>query len=105
MAANELILPKVESWGRGITGDTKQGRDWTCPHCREFDIRAPSTGNKIVGFTTNPPPYSGTGTLRVGAVIVECPNCFETFWLHIDYLSVVMYSRYCEAWPKQKAEK
>jgi len=98
-----LLVPIFRTWGRGINGDTRQGRDWACPHCQRFAIHSVVDGGKqIVGFTTQPPLYSGTGDLRSGAVIVECPECFGTFWLHVSYLAVQLYGSYCPAWPKRQ---
>jgi len=88
-------MPKKESkfkdWGVQPHQGMRHNWDVTsCPHCNhDFNQYRMLYCRFIVGFTTKEeyrrPTYDGTkivGFYAEGAVILECPKCFEHSWIH-----------------------
>lgn len=72
-----------ESWGASIEG-VPCSKGWDCLNCGfKFDRGHKLLGSAVVGFSRDKWSISGPYE-RLGGVIMECPNCFEKVWFHVD---------------------
>lgn len=72
-----------KSWGVGIEG-VPCSKSWRCLNCGfDFDRGGRLLGSAVVGFSKEKWSISGPFE-RLGGIIMECPNCFEKIWFHVD---------------------
>ncbi len=61
------------------------------------------TGDLVAGFTPHGAPkaaYRDDGS----ALVLECPRCFESWWIHISAELVINIAPHCKDWPERKRE-
>lgn len=114
---------ELKSWGDGRGGlddSVVRSVDLDCPNCNWSPMACYKTTGEpwhrhIVGFTTDCPP-SQTLALkmfgfgydvkeRLGAVIIECPQCFSKFWFHLTEDGLEYCKKWCPQWPGYQPEK
>lgn len=100
------MAKKVMSWG--VQSDQAvRSRNWDCPNdcirLQNISTYDPGFYKIVVGFDTDP-PFSDHASIEYiqacpGAVIIECPKCFEKFYFHVMRSTVHGLMDYCPNWP------
>lgn len=92
---------KFEQWGISYNPAFKHCRG-ICPYCGQ---KMPVNYFKYVfGFTVNIPHRSLIET-DIGIFIIECPNCFEKYWIHTNrgmYLAFQIFLKYLKRETKKE---
>lgn len=82
-------MPTYRSWGQVFNPSFRHSGGDACPSCLWELSGWAQDGTQlpkgywtyVVGFTLDAPP-SVWPDIVVGALIIECPQCFEKFWFH-----------------------
>lgn len=92
------------SWGITVLNGLYHAMGWAC-ECgwSAYGKRPREIGPCIVGFNTE--ALKQDSSLIVGVAILECPECHNRFYFHIDHGLVRFWSRYCPDWPKDEQEE
>lgn len=97
-------MKQIRSWGVIWSEAIPRAGDWRCQNseCR-WDFNAEDdSAQYVVGFTTDGAyPSSLGGEMRVGRIIIECPDCFEKFYFHVTADTVDSIRDNCAVWPKE----
>lgn len=89
--------PRVLVRGDEMPGDHR-GDFQTCPHC---DHRLPFLGwDKLSHTLSLRPRVYRKGSVAISA---ECPNCFESSWVHVEFDSL-RHRQFPEGW-RERADK
>ena len=87
----------LPNWGASLC-DIPYAVDYNCPSCNWsgnrkdfFNARA----DIIVGLSHNCPLAGRSAHVpleetRIGAIILECPDCFSKFWFHAKVMTVIL---------------
>lgn len=90
--------PKLVSWGVRYHPGIPHAEDYGCQSCHTWYYSPPGREewNQIVGFSLDDP-----WRRKFGIIIIECPNCFEKFWVHVFNKEGADSLRgLCKNWPK-----
>lgn len=93
-------IGKYRDWGIDFrSSDIPHSREFRCLYCGWL-YQTLDAYECVVGFRLlrRPPPLSYGGE-SIGIVVIECPKCFEKFWLHLKELSVLLIKNYSSKWP------
>jgi len=99
----EGIMSTFKSWGD--TGqDYPHSEDYCCPGCDWAFMKQAEFWRFVIGFST---ALAGTSLLtgkadKPGGVVVECGQCFEKFWFHVDETTVKHLRMNDDRWPKDE---
>ena len=101
--SGDEILAQVKPWGGRTVADATRAKDPTCPHCQRFELRPHQFrrwAQQVVAYDKTAKAADEIGTLKCGAVIIECPECFGLFWHHVhDRTGLRLYIQCCPNWP------
>jgi len=92
---------KTTSWGIQANIAT-YAPEYECDECgwnilRHLnELSRDSRVEVMVGFDASVP-----GINRVGALVFECPNCYEKLWFHVTLESLALYMLKFKNWPNR----
>jgi hypothetical protein len=92
---------EFKQWGLPYNPAYKHCRG-TCPYCGK--MMDTEYFKYVVGFTVNIPFRSPIRT-DVGIFIIECPNCFEKYWIHTNIgmvLAFILFLKYLKKETKKE---
>ena len=89
-------LQSFRSFGTSALG-AQHSLGLTCPNDRDgadghvsfiflcsFEKAIKKAIKSIVGFDVDPPHGSRVNLGSIGALVIECPQCYEKFWFHVS---------------------
>lgn len=73
----------LKAWGEYQIADDpcKKSPEYERPDCDQDNMHRHT---RKVGFNPNAPYKGFFSTGRILAIIVECPNCHNFYWYHVD---------------------
>ena len=95
---DERMSTQIRSWGVDLDASIPHSNDFCCENkeCGAYSYLSDNSERykQIVGF------FNG----NFQAIIIECPHCFERFWVHfkgrVDNLIFL-----CPNWPEKERKK
>jgi len=100
----ERIQKELHQWGQTYHQAIPHSPGLCCPECGGVRFgwgRNKEWYQSIVGFSFEL-PTSKMGA--AGIIILECPQCFSKFWVHILYESFRIVRDVSPNWPKEDDE-
>lgn len=98
-----IKMSQIKNWGVTFSSAIRYAADFNCQECDEYMFGF-SDGWKyleqVVGFSQDLPFRSSTPERNFGLIIIECPLCFERFWIHCSELTTNLYKEKCPNWPE-----
>ena len=95
----KFIIPKA--WGATYNTAIKEHSGWQCPHCNERACYPEELLDNphglyrfVIGFSMEIPFGSMRSGIHrsdnqvIGSFIVECPRCFEKYFIHVTVAEV-----------------
>ena len=86
-------------WGVMNNESIPHSLDFECLECG-WKYKTVDAFECVVGFTLLRRPIPNSiGGEKIGIVVVECPKCFEKFWIHLQESSVQYIKNHSTKWP------
>ncbi|MDP3800504.1 MAG: hypothetical protein Q8Q90_03745 [bacterium] len=96
----------LKAWGVPYNPAFERTPDQKCPECDWSFIvsktieESRKKKESVIGFSMEL-PFPSVQDSVVGIIILECPQCFTIFWLHITQGYAKALANICDKWPKE----